>query len=248
MDESARRRQGRSFGSVADVYERSRPGYPDAAVRWLVGTDGPARVVDLAAGTGKLTETLVEQGHFVVAVEPSAAMIDKLTRRIRRGVAAVQATAEAIPLRTARADALVVGQAFHWFDYGPALHEIARVVKTGGMFGLVWNQRDESVPWVRRLSRILAVGAGDRSEGAVDAVDDSRLFRDIEVAEFRLWQRLDKDSLLALASSRSYVATLPPGDRQEILAKVGRLYDVTARQPDGLVLPYKTMCYRAEVR
>jgi hypothetical protein len=142
----------------------------------------------------------------------------------------------------------VVGQAFHWFDYGPALHEIARVVKTGGMFGLVWNQRDESVPWVRRLSRILAVGAGDRSEGAVDAVDDSRLFRDIEVAEFRLWQRLDKDSLLALASSRSYVATLPPGDRQEILAKVGRLYDVTARQPDGLVLPYKTMCYRAEVR
>lgn len=247
MDESVRRRQGRSFGSVADVYERSRPGYPEAAVRWLVGTDGPARVVDLAAGTGRLTEQLVNLGHFVIAVEPSAQMIDKLTRRLRRGVAAVQANAEAIPLRTARTDALVVGQAFHWFDTGPALHEIARVVKTGGMFGLVWNIRDESVPWVRRLSNILSAG-GDNSEGLVEAVDDSRLFRDIEVAEFRLWQQLDKDSLLALASSRSYVATLPPGDRQEILAKVGRLYDVTARQPDGLVMPYKTMCYRAEVR
>lgn len=247
MDESVRRRQGRSFGSVADVYERSRPGYPEAAVRWLVGSDGPARVVDLGAGTGRLTEQLVGLGHFVIAVEPSAQMIDKLTRRIRRGVAAVQANAEAIPLRTARADALVVGQAFHWFDTGPALHEIARVVKTGGMFGLVWNIRDESVPWVRRLSNILSAGA-DRSEGMVEAVDDSRLFRDIEVAEFRLWQQLDKDSLLALASSRSYVATLSPGDRQEILAKVGRLYDVTARQPDGLVMPYKTMCYRAEVR
>ena len=148
-----------SFGSVADVYDRARPGYPDEAVRWLVG-DAPRRVLDLAAGTGKLTRSLVAAGHDVVAVEPAEEMLAHLRAAVPAAEALV-GTAEAIPLPDASVDAVTVAQAFHWFDPPAALREIARVLRPDGALGLVWNTRDEREPWVRRLGELI----GSEMEG-----------------------------------------------------------------------------------
>jgi SAM-dependent methyltransferase len=302
MEESVRWSRSRSFGSVADVYERSRPGYPPEAAHWLLADylqagpadrppatayDSPAMtdalgdrnrtnypagydefadsqaalsgedpsaafggeqttIVELAAGTGKLTTTLVDHGRRVIAVEPAGPMLARLVRQVPAATP-IQAVAEKIPLADSCAEAVVVAQAFHWFDTDVALAEIARVLKPGGTLGLVWNYRDESVPWVRQLSSLLASAErleARHAEELIEKLEWSRMFAPPEYAGFRLWQKLDRDGLLHLVASRSYVATLPPGERQEVLHQVGELYDMTARQPDGLVMPYITTCYR----
>ncbi|HEY8457705.1 MAG TPA: class I SAM-dependent methyltransferase [Actinopolymorphaceae bacterium] len=278
MEESVRWSRSRAFGSVADVYERSRPGYPPEAVYWLLadlvehgsyapdagyasGPDHqsapadnpqprPPLIVELAAGTGKLTRSLVEYSRRVVAIEPAAPMLTRLVRYVPVATP-VQAVAEKIPLASNCADAVVVAQAFHWFDIDVALEEIARILRPHGTLGVVWNQRDESVPWVRELSAVLATVERTQVDQAAELLDKlewSRHFTPPEYAGFRLWQRLDREGLLHLVSSRSYVASLPPGERQEILDQVGELYDMTARQPDGLVMPYVTRCYRTRLR
>jgi SAM-dependent methyltransferase len=308
MEESVRWSRSRSFGSVADVYERSRPGYPPEAAHWLLAeyvqpefADDPpatafdsyatatsqadrnhtnypagydefggdqsgrsgtapgsadsrrteqATVVELAAGTGKLTATLVDHGHRVIAVEPAGPMLARLVRQVPTATP-VQAVAEKIPLADSSADAVVVAQAFHWFDTDVALADIARVLKPGGTLGLIWNYRDESVPWVRQLSSLLAAAErieARQAEELIEKLEWSRMFSPPEYAGFRLWQKLDRDGLLHLVASRSYVATLPPAERQEVLHQVGELYDMTARQPDGLVMPYITTCYRTRTR
>ena len=303
MDESVQRSRSRSFGSVADVYERSRPGYPPDAVRWLLadhlvrydepsplsgsvfdsyatadavgyGADGylsdgpprepsyvsstyadadepePATVLELAAGTGKMTTALAADGHRVIAIEPSGPMLARLVRHVPAAVP-LQGVAEKIPLADSCADACVVAQAFHWFDTDVALAEIARVLRPGGTLGLIWNYRDESVPWVRHLSSLLAAAErieARQAEELIEKLEWSRLFAPPVYSGFRLWQKLDRDGLLHLVASRSYVATLPAQEREEVLHQVGELYDMTARQPDGLVMPYISTCYRTRVR
>lgn len=299
MEESVRRFRNRSFGSVADVYEQSRPGYPRDAVRWLladvlpepsphfdvsafdsyavVADERPAyapvagaldpataypdagppsplppppTVVELAAGTGKMTAVLAADGHRVIAVEPSAPLLLRLIRTVPDATP-VQGVAEQIPLADSSADAVVVAHAFHWFDTDAALAEIARVLRPGGTLGLVWNYRDESVPWVRQLSSLLAAAErieARQAEELIEKLEWSRLFTPPEYAGFRLWQTLDRDGLLQLVASRSSVASLPPAEREEVLQQVGELYDETARQPEGLVMPYVTTCYRTRVR
>ena len=136
-----RRKQAASFAGVADVYERSRPGYPEAAVVWLAGST-PGDVVDLGAGTGKLTRSLVALGHRVTAVEP----LEEMLAQLRASVPAARALtggAEAIPLPDASIDVVTCAQAFHWFDHDRALAEIARVLRPGGRIALVWNMRDD---------------------------------------------------------------------------------------------------------
>src|SRR5690242_7276633 len=138
------------FGSSADAYERGRPGYPDAAVAHLAAelAIGPeARVLDLAAGTGKLTRLLVEGGAAVVAVEPVAAMRAALERALP-GVAVLDGTAESIPLPDGSVDAVTVAQAFHWFDAEAAIAEIHRVLRTGGRLGLIWNVMGADAQWL----------------------------------------------------------------------------------------------------
>ena len=145
--------RARSFGSVAEAYDRGRPTYPAEAVAWLAG--GEAKVVlELAAGTGKLTRELVDQGHAVFATEPDEAMLEVLRQRVPE-VSAKVATAEEIPANDRSVDVVVVAQAFHWFDHQAALPEIARVLKPGGHVALVWNSRDERIPWVRRMGDLL---------------------------------------------------------------------------------------------
>lgn len=235
--------RARSFGSVADAYDRGRPGYPADAVAWLAG--GEAKVVlELAAGTGKLTRELVDQGHAVFATEPDEAMLEMLRERVPE-VSAKVATAEEIPANDRSVDVVVVGQAFHWFDHERALPEIARVLKPGGHVALVWNSRDERIPWVRRMGAIL--GRQDLDTSSAAQLVHSDLFGFMEEATFKHWQEVNRESILDLARSRSHIATMGHEERERHLAEVLAFYDDYGRGMDGMQIPYVTRCYRAAV-
>ncbi|MGN6378165.1 MAG: class I SAM-dependent methyltransferase, partial [Gaiellales bacterium] len=146
MDEVLQRR-AKVFGEVAAAYQRARPAYPPAAVEWLLEPAPGRQVLDLAAGTGKLTGVLLEAGLEVTAVEPLPGMLAEL-RTAHPQATALAGHAERIPLADATCDAVLVGQAFHWFAVPQAIDEMARVLRPGGVAGLLWNLRDDSVPWV----------------------------------------------------------------------------------------------------
>jgi SAM-dependent methyltransferase len=231
-----------AFAEVAGAYERGRPGYPEGAVRWMAG-DRPLAVVDLGAGTGKLTRVLVALGHRVVAVEPLDEMRAELAAALP-AVHAIQGTAEEIPLFTGAADVVTSAQAFHWFDHDNALPEIARVLRPGGRLALVWNSRDDRDPWMGQLSAIIGNESIEESD-VVPVIDASGLFGRVETAVFSFTHTLDRDRLLDLVLSRSYLAKLSPSDREPVLDAVGALYDETAGA-DGVHLAYVTECFRAE--
>ena len=236
-----------SFAAVADAYDRARPTYPTEAVDWLV--PGAAReVLEVGAGTGKLTEVLLTQGHRVLATDPLAPMLRHLVRRAP-GAGVAVAAAERIPLRARAVDTVVAAQSFHWFDLDRALPEIARVLRPGGHLSLTWNLRDERVPWVRRLGGL--IGQSDQHGQQSDpthALLASNLFGFVESTRFRFWQRLDRSRLRDLVMSRSNVAVLPTHEQQSLLVDVDGLYDEYGRGADGMLLPYVTHCYRAVVR
>jgi SAM-dependent methyltransferase len=171
---------------------------------------------------------------------------------------AVQCAAEALPFAPAGFDAVTVATAFHWFDASRALPEIARVLRSGGRLALTWNTRDESVAWVRRLGDLLRsvqpVGlTGDWGTGSVTQLRSSPLFDALDRSEFSFTQLVDRDGLLALVVSRSYVQALAPPERQRLLADVSTLFDETAAVTSTgdhgahLRLPYRSQCWRATV-
>jgi SAM-dependent methyltransferase len=239
-----RQRQASSFGAAADVYERGRPPYPPEAVSWLL-PDGASRVLDLGAGTGKLTRQLRDRGLDVIAVEPSAGMREELARAVP-GVTVHAGSAEEIPLADASVEAVLVAQAWHWVDRSRAVPEVARVLAPGGRLGLVWNIRDEREEWVAELGRILHDPGEHRSQ-------DSGLigppFGPVERRDVEWEHRLSPDELIDLAASRSYVITMPAGRRAAVLAAVRHLAGSHPglAGPGELVLPYVTECYRASL-
>lgn len=245
MSDDVRAARAASFGVVAEAYERARPGYPDEAVRWLLG-DAALTVVDVGAGTGKLTRQLVAAGHDVIAVEPLPEMLAQL-RSVVPQARAVSGSAEAMPLPPACADAIVAAQAFHWFDHDRALREMARVLRPGGVLALIWNMRDDSVQWMARLSELLGDERIDYEGYSWDRVADTGLFTPLEHRTFPFSQRVDRETLRSLVTSRSYVATLSPDERETLLAAVDRVYD-DAAGPDGAVVPYVTHAFRAVAR
>ena len=235
--------RARSFGSVAEAYDRGRPSYPAEAVAWLAG--GEAKVVlELAAGTGKLTRALVDQGHAVFATEPDEAMLEVLRDRVPE-VSAKVATAEEIPANDRSVDVVVVAQAFHWFDPESALPEIARVLKPGGHVALVWNSRDERIPWVRRMGDLL--GRQDLDTSSADHLVHSDLFGFVEEASFKHWQEVNRETVLDLARSRSSFLVMDEEEQERHLAQVLAFYDDYGRGMDGMQIPYVTRCYRAAV-
>jgi SAM-dependent methyltransferase len=230
----------RSFGSVADAYDRARPTYPREAAAWLVGEE-PVTVLELGAGTGKLTEVLASLGHDVHATDPDEAMLERLRARLPDVLTSV-ASAEDIPAPDGVFDVVVVAQAFHWFDHERALPEIARVLKPGGRLALVWNRRDERIPWVKRLGALIGNQDQQHSE---EPLVVSGLFGFVEDATFRHWQVVDRDSIRDLVLSRSNVAVLDEEARAAKLAEVLAFYDDFGRGMDGMQLPYVTTCFRA---
>jgi ubiquinone/menaquinone biosynthesis C-methylase UbiE len=233
----------RSFGAVAEAYDRGRPSYPREAAAWLCGED-PVTVLELGAGTGKLTEQLVALGHDVHATDPDAAMLAILERALP-DVRTSVSSAEEIPAPDRSVDVVVCAQAFHWFELERALPEIARVLRPGGRLALVWNQRDERIPWVRRLGRL--IGTQDQLRDPVDPLVQSTLFGFVEDARFRFWQTVDRESIQDLVLSRSNIAVLDADARAEKLAEVLAFYDDYGRGMDGMQLPYEASCFRAVV-
>jgi ubiquinone/menaquinone biosynthesis C-methylase UbiE len=233
----------RSFGPVADAYDRARPSYPDDAVQWMTGS-GRSMVLELGAGTGKLTEVLHRAGHDVLATDPLPDMLALLGRRVP--VHHVVATAEQIPVRSRSVDVVVCGQSFHWFDHDRAMPEIARVLRPGGVVALAWNTYDEGIPWVKRLKRLLSPQV-DNDQDAMPLME-TPYFGFVDTKQFRFWQPHTAKSLADLARSVSHVATMSESDRADVLAKVDALYAEYGRGHDGMQLPYLTKCYRAVVR
>ncbi len=233
----------RSFGGVADAYDRGRPSYTREAVTWLVGDD-PAIVLELGAGTGKLTRVLVAAGHDVHATDPDPEMLALLEAHLP-GVRTAVAGAEEIPLADASVDVVIAAQAFHWFDLDRALPEIARVLRPGGRICLLWNQRNEKIPWVRRLGAI--IGTQEQLRDPAEALIFSELFGFVEDSEFTHWQTIDRKTIQDLVLSRSNVAVLDEAGRAAKLAEVLAFYDDYGRGMDGMQLPYVTRCFRAHV-
>jgi SAM-dependent methyltransferase len=234
-----------SFGQVAADYAALRPGYPADAVAFLLG-DRPLRVLDLGAGTGLLTDVLLAAGHEVVAVDVSKPMLEQLSARLPQ-VATATGGAEAIPLPDADVDAVVAGQAAHWFEPVPAAAELRRVLRPGGAVGLIWNTRDERVPWVGALGELLAAEARDHEadQGVVD-VFAAALPATVEVFDSGTVQRLTPEQVVGGIGTRSYVATMDDAGRDRFL---GRIRDLLATHPDTrgrefLELPYTTRAYR----
>jgi SAM-dependent methyltransferase len=236
------------FGAAAEAYERGRPGYPGEAVTHLVRVlgIGPSRtVLDLAAGTGKLTALLVPTGATLVAVEPVDAMREQLQTRLPT-VPALRGTAEAIPLGDHSVDAVVVAQAFHWFDEERALCEIHRVLRPGRSLGLVWNVRDQSVDWVGRLTDILEPHAGDaprhRSGKWRSAFDRADLFGPLKERSFPHAQEVTLDGLVDRVLSTSFIAALDEPTRARVARQVVELArshpELTGRE--RFTLPYRT--------
>lgn len=237
------KRLSESFGAVAEAYDRGRPSYPADAVAWLL--DGDAKIVlELGAGTGKLTRQLVDQGHAVFATEKDPAMLAVLQRRVPE-VSAKVAGAEEIPANDRSVDVVVAAQAFHWFDHELALPEMARVLRPGGHVALVWNFFDRRIPWVRKLVEV--VGEHSATSSSQGVLEDSELFGEVESEKFSFWQDVTRDTLVDIVASRSYVASLPDAEREAKLDAVRALYDDYGRGHDGMQLPYVVECFRAKV-
>jgi SAM-dependent methyltransferase len=264
VDEEERLRRGSSFGAVAGAYADHRPDYPRAAVRWALGSSrgavraaapGPAaglRVLDLGAGTGKLTEVLLGLGATVTAVEPDLDMLGELRRRFPRA-RALRGTAEEIPLPDASADAVLCGQAMHWFDMGRAVPEIARVLVSGGPLAGLWNADDDRVEWVAGMQSIARDAAAPslsrrRAEAADFRVDQFglELFGPAERAEFAHGQARTADSLVALLATHSRLLVMAPAERSSLLAEVAGYLASRPETANGpFTLPMVTMAVRA---
>jgi SAM-dependent methyltransferase len=235
------------FTKGTDAYERARPSYPAAAVDCVVralGIGASSVVVDLAAGTGKLTRLLVPTGARVIAVEPVAAMRAKLSALVPE-VEVRDGTAEHLPCADASADAVTVAQAFHWFRAEEALAELRRVLRPGGGFALLWNSRDASVPWVARLNEVIRWNRGQipaYDSGAEDwagLVARAGGFTPLRSESFRHDQEMDLPLLLDRVSSTSYIAALPDAERGSVLEGV-RAVVAGAGLPATFALPHLT--------
>jgi SAM-dependent methyltransferase len=230
-----------SFGSAAAAYERGRPSYPPEAIDWLLPR-GARQVLDLGAGTGKLTTRLVERGLDVVAVDPIPDMLELLSASLPE-TRALLGTAEEIPLEDNSVDAVLVAQAWHWVDPERAIPEVARVLRPGGRLGLVWNTRDERLGWVRELGQIIGSdGDGRRFDVELPEPFTERARHQVEWTNY-----LTPQALIDLVASRSYCITSPTKVRTQTLDQVRELLSThpALANSTGLAMPYVTVCIRA---
>jgi SAM-dependent methyltransferase len=221
---------GSSFGAEATAYAEHRPDYAQAAVRWALERAPGSRVLDLGAGTGKLTATLASLGAEVIAVEPDPAMLTEL-RRALPTVRALPGSAEAVPLPDATVDAVLAGNAMHWFDMNVAGPEIARVLEPDGVLAGLWNVFDNRVDWVAALESVsgsAAIGPRDTFSGWRAETAEAHLpesgsiaqFASPEQAEFPHGQRRTADSLVATFATKAGMLVMPEQERDATLRRI----------------------------
>jgi ubiquinone/menaquinone biosynthesis C-methylase UbiE len=240
---ASRAQRASSFARVAHEYDRGRPSYPREAIEWLLGSD-PLDVLDLGAGTGKLTGALLAAGHRVLAVEPLAEMRAILTSTLPTALV-LSGTAEALPLADASVDAVTVGSAFHWFDERLARAQIARVLRPPGVLGLLGNAFDTSPAWVARVREILGPPAIQRPGHWPSVEDLLEDYAEVEDREFPHEQLVDRASLRDLASSRSSLALMAKVQREQVLAGLDRLWE---QEPELIGRTEVALPWRARVR
>ena len=240
-----------SFGQVADVYNRVRPGPPDEALDWLVPPDCEV-AVDLAAGTGLFTRALQARVTQVIAVEPDDRMRAVLAVR-SPGVQAVAGRGEVIPVPGASADGVFVSSAWHWLDPGQAVPEIARVLRDGGRLGVIWTDRDRRVDWVAELNRVSRLrpvqSAGDvRSRRPRHEVmlPDNAPFENIATASFTFTRAMTVDGIVDWLATYSRIITAPEGERTAGLTRAREML-LQRADADGMIeIPMRSMCWRAD--
>jgi SAM-dependent methyltransferase len=238
-----------TFGAHADAYERARPAWPEDAARWLVPEDAKL-VVELGAGTGKLTRAVAALVARVVAVEPDPRMLAVLQGL---GLEGLEGSAESIPLGDGVADGTVAGSSLHWFELDRALPEIHRVVKPGGRFAFGWNHRDDRHPAIARMGEAVYAaqartrGARWRSRDWPGELTSSGLFRDVEHAIFEHVHELPRAALDDHLLSYSGFARLPDDERRRVGREVVQILDCDPSVSDGgtLRLPFVVAAYRA---
>ena len=236
----------RSFGVAADLYQAGRPEYPVEAVAWMLEPAGAnARVVDVGAGTGKLTRAvLATKPESVTAVDPDPLMLAKL-HAVLPDVPVLEGTAENLPLDDNSADAVVLGQAWHWVDPVAGSREIGRVLRPGGVLGLIWNIRDARVDWVARMSEIMHNSNAEEMI-ASGGPHVAAPFTQVESRSWEWTREMTREDLLSMARSRSYVITAEPHERARIEAGLAELFDeVGAVGSVSVALPYVTTAFRA---
>ena len=246
----------RGFGHTTELYQRIRPEYPDAAVELLVRELGIARgrvVVDVGAGTGKLTRALVPTGATLIAVEPLAEMRERLAENVPTAVP-FDGTAERMALRDGSAHAITVAQAFHWFDGDKALPEFHRVLAPHGRLGLIWNVRDRRMPWVAAFDALVDEVDPERPDHQTGtwrvAFERTTLFGPLEAREVAYAQTLTPAEIVERAGTVSSIAARPEAERERIL---DRFRELAATHPDirgrgTVILPYLTKVYWTERR
>jgi SAM-dependent methyltransferase len=257
VDQNEREYYGSSFGAAAAAYNEHRPDYSQEAVRWALEPAPGSRVLDLGAGTGKLTTVLAAFGAEVIAVEPDPAMLARL-RQVLPTIRALAGSAEAIPLQDGSVDAVVAGNALHWFNMDVAGPEIARVLVPGGILAGLWNIFDDRVEWVAQLDQVAgkwAIGARDtlsrwRLETSRAHLPNSELvpnFGSPEQVEFSHGQRRTADSLVQTFATKAGILVMPEPEREVIL---DRIRSFLASRPETAVgefnLPMMTGVLRVE--
>jgi SAM-dependent methyltransferase len=237
---SDRAARARSFESVAAEYERHRPGYPEEALRWgagQLGLEPGARVLDVGAGTGKLTRGLGAVGFAVVAVEPGAPMLAELRTAVP-GIETVVAPAESIPLPDESVDAAFAGQAYHWFDRERALPELQRLIRPGGGLVLLWNWWNERDPLQRELGEL--VGFAGHDPYRQDDLPGEPWFREVGRTIVEADQESSPDALVGYLSTASAFLTAEPDKREELLRTV---HELASRYGERFTLPRLTYVF-----
>ncbi len=249
MARNAIHQAARAFDGAAETYDRGRPGFPPEAVARLVDVlriAAGVRVLDLAAGTGKLTRMLAPTGAELVAVEPLDGMRARLEDSLP-GVRALAGTAEAIPLPDASVDAVTAAQAFHWFDGNVALGEIHRVLAPGGRLGLLWNVR-EAEDWVARLGEIIEPhrGTAPRYQSGAwrTAFEETALFTPLTAERFSHVHEADAQGVVDRVLSISFIAALTEEEREQVEEQVRRLL---AEHPETRDRETVRLRYRTDV-
>jgi SAM-dependent methyltransferase len=264
---ASREERATSFGAIADDYDRLRSGPPEAAVQWLL----PRRcevAVDLGAGTGLLSRALTPWAAHVVAVEPDARMAAVLRAR-SAGVRVVQSMAEAIPVTGASADGVFISSAWHWIDPGPAIGEIARVLRDGGRFGVIWTGRDHHVGWLRDLNRHRELSQacdGDSDRGSeppaarpggedgaprrpwrrAATLPAGGMFGNVETATFGFSRMMTAGDFIGMLATYSGVITASQEDRTAALATAREMLDQRFPGASQIDVPMRTWCWRAD--